>query len=143
MQFPKLNRPLFLQEVFGDNKWLWFVPVFTSFGDGVSYPQRNQLDEEAGLLEGTPPSGQSARDLGYPSEEYVPMMGGGSNDGWGEENSLVLTTSTSSSEQSGHASGNGNGLTGNGGVLAGHGDRVQDDLIGVRSTSAELVAVNM
>ncbi|XP_069982427.1 palmitoyltransferase ZDHHC20-B isoform X1 [Penaeus vannamei] len=29
-------------EVFGDNKKLWFLPVATSLGDGVSYPVRGQ-----------------------------------------------------------------------------------------------------
>lgn len=69
------------QEVFGDNRALWFLPVFTSFGDGVTFPQRNQTDEEAGLLAtGSPPSG----DLGYPSEEHVPMMmAGGEREGDG------------------------------------------------------------
>ncbi|XP_076642985.1 palmitoyltransferase ZDHHC15B isoform X4 [Halictus rubicundus] len=28
------------QEVFGDNPKLWFLPVFTSFGDGVNFPER-------------------------------------------------------------------------------------------------------
>ncbi|XP_078050109.1 palmitoyltransferase ZDHHC15B isoform X3 [Augochlora pura] len=28
------------QEVFGDNPRLWFLPVFTSFGDGVNFPER-------------------------------------------------------------------------------------------------------
>ncbi len=55
------------QEVFGDNKHTWFLPVFTSFGDGLVFPQRGQLDEEAGLLEQrSPPSSAS--------EERVPMM---------------------------------------------------------------------
>ena len=44
------NRILCLQEVFGDNKFTWFLPVFSSLGDGVTYPQRGQSDEEAGLL---------------------------------------------------------------------------------------------
>jgi len=28
------------REVFGDNPLLWFVPVFTSKGDGLSFPVR-------------------------------------------------------------------------------------------------------
>ncbi|XP_011335754.1 palmitoyltransferase ZDHHC15B isoform X5 [Ooceraea biroi] len=28
------------QEVFGDNSRLWFLPVFSSFGDGVNFPER-------------------------------------------------------------------------------------------------------
>ncbi|KAL3192264.1 hypothetical protein MRX96_059237 [Rhipicephalus microplus] len=30
-------------EVFGDNRRLWLLPVFTSLGDGVTYPTRTQL----------------------------------------------------------------------------------------------------
>ncbi|XP_075226902.1 palmitoyltransferase ZDHHC2 isoform X4 [Lycorma delicatula] len=30
------------QEIFGDNKACWFIPVFTSLGDGVVYPVRSQ-----------------------------------------------------------------------------------------------------
>ncbi|GAB0091748.1 Palmitoyltransferase [Sergentomyia squamirostris] len=33
-----LGRYSNFQEVFGDQKILWFVPVFTSFGDGLEYP---------------------------------------------------------------------------------------------------------
>ena len=67
-----------LQEVFGDNRWTWFLPVFTSFGDGITYPQRNQLDEEAGLLVASPPTTE------FPSEDSVPMMIRDSEDGgWG------------------------------------------------------------
>uniref|UniRef100_A0A915DBR4 Uncharacterized protein n=1 Tax=Ditylenchus dipsaci TaxID=166011 RepID=A0A915DBR4_9BILA len=28
------------QEIFGSNMLLWLIPVFTSAGDGVEYPQR-------------------------------------------------------------------------------------------------------
>ncbi|XP_033216454.1 palmitoyltransferase ZDHHC15B-like isoform X1 [Belonocnema kinseyi] len=34
------------QEVFGDNTRLWFLPIFTSFGNGVVYPVR--LQDEGG-----------------------------------------------------------------------------------------------
>ncbi|XP_018795851.1 PREDICTED: palmitoyltransferase ZDHHC15 isoform X3 [Bactrocera latifrons] len=39
------------QEVFGDNWKLWFLPVYTSMGDGISYPIRH-LDEDAESLLG-------------------------------------------------------------------------------------------
>jgi hypothetical protein len=29
-----------VQEVFGDNKWTWFLPVSTSLGDGTIFPTR-------------------------------------------------------------------------------------------------------
>jgi len=47
------------QEVFGDNRWVWAVPVFSSFGDGLTFPQRGHVpphdDPEAGTGAGTPP----------------------------------------------------------------------------------------
>ncbi len=62
--------------MFGDNKLLWFLPVFSSFGDGLTYPQRNQLDEEAGLLDrnGCAANPSSNSPPQFPSEESVPMM---------------------------------------------------------------------
>ncbi|XP_021938686.1 palmitoyltransferase ZDHHC2-like isoform X7 [Zootermopsis nevadensis] len=40
------------QEVFGDNKKTWFLPIFTSLGDGVTFPQRC-VDEDTDTLLGT------------------------------------------------------------------------------------------
>ncbi|RUS89183.1 hypothetical protein EGW08_003062 [Elysia chlorotica] len=37
-------------EVFGDNKLRWFLPVFTSMGDGVTYPTRTVDLDSDGLL---------------------------------------------------------------------------------------------
>ena len=28
------------EQVFGPNEWLWFLPLFTTSGDGVHYPTR-------------------------------------------------------------------------------------------------------
>ncbi|XP_022184414.1 palmitoyltransferase ZDHHC15B isoform X3 [Nilaparvata lugens] len=36
-----LGRYNNFQEVFGDNRTYWFLPIFTSFGDGVVYPVRS------------------------------------------------------------------------------------------------------
>jgi len=46
-----LGRYNNVQEVFGDNKKLWFLPIFTSLGDGVNYPIK-YLDEDAESLLG-------------------------------------------------------------------------------------------
>ncbi|XP_058836910.1 palmitoyltransferase ZDHHC15 isoform X2 [Topomyia yanbarensis] len=45
----KLNN---FQEVFGDDRRLWFVPVYTSLGDGVSYPVRSYDEDAESLLSG-------------------------------------------------------------------------------------------
>ncbi len=65
--------PSNLQEVFGDSKVLWFLPMFSSFGDGVAYPQRGQLDEEAGLLGGQSPTNVAAA-VGPPGENVAMML---------------------------------------------------------------------
>ncbi|XP_077301293.1 palmitoyltransferase ZDHHC20-B-like isoform X2 [Arctopsyche grandis] len=44
-----LGRYNNFQEVFGDNPKIWLLPVFTSMGDGVNYPQRH-VEEDAELL---------------------------------------------------------------------------------------------
>lgn len=41
----KINN---FREVLGDQALLWFVPVFTSLGDGLTYPRHCHLDEEEG-----------------------------------------------------------------------------------------------
>ena len=41
----KLNN---LREVLGDQTILWFVPVFSSLGDGLTFPRQCQMDEETG-----------------------------------------------------------------------------------------------
>ncbi|KAL3192266.1 hypothetical protein MRX96_059237 [Rhipicephalus microplus] len=37
-------------EVFGDNRRLWLLPVFTSLGDGVTFPQKIVDEDTDGLL---------------------------------------------------------------------------------------------
>ncbi|XP_017837759.1 palmitoyltransferase ZDHHC15B isoform X5 [Drosophila busckii] len=37
-------------EVFGDDWKLWFLPIFTSFGDGISYPIRHLEEDTESLL---------------------------------------------------------------------------------------------
>jgi palmitoyltransferase len=62
------------QEVFGDKVLLWFLPVTSSLGDGIIYPQRGHLsdsDEESGLLSGS--GGNGYRDDSS-VEELVPMI---------------------------------------------------------------------
>ena len=38
-----------IAEVFGDTAWRMALPVFSSFGDGLTYPQRFIEDPELGL----------------------------------------------------------------------------------------------
>jgi len=68
------------QEVFGDNKLLWFIPVFSSFGDGLVFPQRGQAlddDPEMGLPHVTV-TGSGQQSNGHhgtgSAEEMVPMI---------------------------------------------------------------------
>lgn len=35
------------EQVLGLNRWYWFLPVFTSIGDGVSFPLLNQPEEDS------------------------------------------------------------------------------------------------
>ena len=45
-----------IQEVFGDNRMLWFFPVPTCLGDGIVFPQRSsfsEIDEEMGHVDNT------------------------------------------------------------------------------------------
>lgn len=41
-----------LREVLGDQMILWFVPIFTSLGDGLTFPRQCQMNEEDGLSDG-------------------------------------------------------------------------------------------
>jgi len=38
------------KQVFGPNPWLWFVPVYTSVGNGLWFPQKLSSDEEGNSL---------------------------------------------------------------------------------------------
>ena len=40
------------REVLGDRPILWFIPVFSSLGDGLTYPRVNPMDEEEGYSDG-------------------------------------------------------------------------------------------
>ncbi|XP_058065453.1 palmitoyltransferase ZDHHC15 isoform X2 [Anopheles bellator] len=43
------------QEVFGDDQRLWFIPVYTSMGDGIVYPIRCYDEDAESLLGGQQP----------------------------------------------------------------------------------------
>ncbi len=48
---------MLLQEVFGDRKWLWFMPAFSSLGDGLQFPRQGQnIDEDVALETGELPA---------------------------------------------------------------------------------------
>lgn len=36
-------------EVFGENRLKWFLPVFTSLGDGIQFPTRHQYNTNSNL----------------------------------------------------------------------------------------------
>ncbi|XP_019533696.2 palmitoyltransferase ZDHHC15 isoform X2 [Aedes albopictus] len=76
----KLNN---FQEVFGDDRKLWFVPVYTSVGDGVSYPVRCFDEDAESLLSGEMASGHH---LHHPSRQHRNghRVGGRHNDYDGE-----------------------------------------------------------
>ena len=38
--------------ILGDQPALWFVPIFTSLGDGLTYPRQCQINEEDGFSDG-------------------------------------------------------------------------------------------
>merc|ERR1712098_675740 len=48
-----------IAEVFGDICWKMALPVFSSFGDGLTYPQRFVEDPEMGLSNGVHNSNSS------------------------------------------------------------------------------------
>lgn len=37
-------------EVLGDNPWLWALPVFTSRGDGISFPRNDSSSSSVEVL---------------------------------------------------------------------------------------------
>ena len=40
------------REVLGDQPALWFVPVFSSLGEGLTFPRQCQINEEDGFSDG-------------------------------------------------------------------------------------------
>ncbi|XP_058459152.1 palmitoyltransferase ZDHHC15 isoform X2 [Malaya genurostris] len=52
----KLNN---FQEVFGDDRRLWFVPVYTSLGDGMVYPVQASHLPSVSMMNSAPPSDSS------------------------------------------------------------------------------------
>ncbi|XP_029822421.2 palmitoyltransferase ZDHHC20-B isoform X1 [Ixodes scapularis] len=51
-----LGRQANVAEVFGDNKRLWVLPVFSSLGDGVTYPTRTQVASSYNSMGSTAPA---------------------------------------------------------------------------------------
>lgn len=61
------------QEIFGNQCEKWFLPIFTSFGDGLSYPTRTiDLDTERLLGD---PEGQTQTFTDDVDEHYVNFNG--------------------------------------------------------------------
>ncbi|XP_003738155.1 palmitoyltransferase ZDHHC15B [Galendromus occidentalis] len=73
-----LGRYSNFREVFGDNKRLWFLPIFSSLGNGVEFPTRRETMRAAAGGDGgengncnLPPPSQSLQ--GQPAHDYNSM----------------------------------------------------------------------
>ncbi|XP_031630751.1 palmitoyltransferase ZDHHC15-like isoform X2 [Contarinia nasturtii] len=64
-----LGRYNNIQEVFGDDRRLWLLPMFTSLGDGISYPIQ-LMDEDATTLLGNNYVECDATDSGAENVEF-------------------------------------------------------------------------
>ncbi|XP_055314843.1 palmitoyltransferase ZDHHC20-B-like isoform X2 [Sitodiplosis mosellana] len=64
-----LGRYNNIQEVFGDDRRLWLLPIFTSLGDGISYPIQ-LMDEDATTLLGNNYVECDATDSGTENVEF-------------------------------------------------------------------------
>lgn len=49
-------------EVLGDNPWLWALPVFTSRGDGISFPRNDSSSSVEVLVAGIDDESNSGSD---------------------------------------------------------------------------------
>jgi len=72
-----------LAEVFGDEWWSFCFPVFSSFGDGLTFPQRLSDDAELGLSTTTTHLRWAGGRMGWEEgEESMPMLGGQEEGSW-------------------------------------------------------------
>uniref|UniRef100_A0A023G7A8 Putative palmitoyltransferase zdhhc15 n=1 Tax=Amblyomma triste TaxID=251400 RepID=A0A023G7A8_AMBTT len=60
-----------IAEVFGDNRRLWLVPVFTSLGDGITFPQKMVDEDTDGLLNQRQRWAETDEEAGH-SDEGMP-----------------------------------------------------------------------
>eukprot|EP00088_Acartia_fossae_P038600 TRINITY_DN4003_c0_g1_i2.p1 TRINITY_DN4003_c0_g1~~TRINITY_DN4003_c0_g1_i2.p1 ORF type:complete len:422 (-),score=97.95 TRINITY_DN4003_c0_g1_i2:275-1540(-) len=86
-----LGRSMNLQEIFGDDWKVVMLPVFSSLGDGLSYPERLP-DLEMGLKESERWDGEDEEE----NEERMPMLQQESNS---VRTSVLLPNTESESEQ--------------------------------------------
>jgi len=94
-----LGKRANLAEVFGDEWWSLCLPVFSSFGDGLTFPQRLSDDAELGLSTTSSHLRWASGRMGWEEgEESVPMLGGQEDGSWkveeetDSEEELVLHT---------------------------------------------------
>ena len=66
-----------IAEVFGDICWKMALPVFSSFGDGLTYPQRFVEDPEMGLNNGLHNSTSRQPDLTSSQSQIALIEQGG------------------------------------------------------------------
>eukprot|EP00096_Caligus_rogercresseyi_P010386 TRINITY_DN3768_c0_g1_i1.p1 TRINITY_DN3768_c0_g1~~TRINITY_DN3768_c0_g1_i1.p1 ORF type:complete len:370 (+),score=123.18 TRINITY_DN3768_c0_g1_i1:84-1193(+) len=98
------------QEIFGDNKWRMFLPVFSSLGDGIHFPLRGQMSYEGGGDTDEEMGGRLTRDIlfrgaGECPEERVPMML--AQDKWDEDERTCFVSTSPSEDSAQHNSPNG------------------------------------
>jgi len=82
-----------IAEVFGDTAWRMVLPVFSSFGDGLTYPQRFIEDPEMGLTNGSSVFGHGSANQRTHREPIADTLseGGGS---LGHSDTLALNMVT-------------------------------------------------
>ena len=80
-----------IAEVFGDTAWKMVLPVFSSFGDGLTYPQRFIEDPEMGLANGGSVFGHGSANQRTHREPAADTLSGGS---LGHSDTLALNMVT-------------------------------------------------
>ena len=81
-----------IAEVFGDTAWKMVLPVFSSFGDGLTYPQRFIEDPEMGLANGSSVFGGAANQRTHREPAADTLSEGGASLGHSDTLALNMVT---------------------------------------------------